>query len=556
LKFLEFLESSLIKSFELEGKIVDIHNERIFPGKITVKNGIIEKIEEIEDSINLYYIMPGFVDAHVHVESSMIVPSEFARLAVVHGTVATVSDPHEIANVLGIEGIRFMIDNGSKVPFKFNFGGSSCVPATTFETAGATISADEIEELLADDRIKYMSEMMNFPGVIYDFPDVMEKINIAHASGKPIDGHAPGLRGDGLQKYASAGITTDHESFTYDEAKEKIGFGMKTLIREGTAAKNFEALHALISEHNDMVMFCSDDKHPDDLVLNHINKIASRAIAKGHDLFYVLRAACVNPVTHYNLDVGLLREGDPADLILVNNLTEFDVFRTYVDGVLTSENGKSLIERVEFTNLNHFNCSPKSASDFEIESNGKSNINVIEALDGELITKRILFPAKVENNLLVCDVENDVLKLTVVNRYEDVKPVVAFIRNFGLKRGAIASSVGHDSHNITAVGVDDESLAIAVNAVIKLKGGMVLYDGNETYEIPLPVAGLMSDGDGYLVAEQYATISRKARELGSPLHSPFMTLSFMALLVIPYIKLSDKGLFDGEKFEFMDLQVL
>ncbi|MCO5251820.1 MAG: adenine deaminase [Candidatus Kapabacteria bacterium] len=545
-----------MKSFELEGKIVDIHNERIFPGKITVKNGIIENIEEIEDSINLYYIMPGFVDAHVHVESSMIVPSEFARLAVVHGTVATVSDPHEIANVLGIEGIRFMIDNGSKVPFKFNFGASSCVPATTFETAGATISADEIAQLLADDRIKYMSEMMNFPGVVYDFPDVMEKINIAHASGKPIDGHAPGLRGDGLQKYASAGITTDHESFTYDEAKEKIGFGMKTLIREGTAAKNFEALHALISEHNDMVMFCSDDKHPDDLVLNHINQIASRAIAKGHDLYDVLRAACVNPVTHYNLDVGLLREGDPADLILVNNLTDFDVFRTYVDGVLTSENGKSLIERVEFANLNQFNCSPKSPTDFEIKSNGNGNLNVIEALDGELITKRIVLPAKIENNLLVSDIENDVLKLTVVNRYQDVKPAVAFIRNFGLKRGAIASSVGHDSHNITAVGVDDESLAIAVNAVIKLKGGMVLYDGNETYEIPLPVAGLMSDGDGYLVAEQYATISRKARELGSPLHSPFMTLSFMALLVIPYIKLSDKGLFDGEKFEFMDLQVL
>ncbi len=545
-----------MKSFELEGKIVDIHNERIFPGKVFVKNGIIEKIEEIEDSISLHYIMPGFVDAHVHIESSMIVPSEFARLAVVHGTVATVSDPHEIANVLGIEGIRFMIDNGSKVPFKFNFGASSCVPATTFETAGASISADEIAQLLADDRIKYMSEMMNFPGVIYDFPDVIEKIKIAHASGKPIDGHAPGLRGDGLQKYASAGITTDHESFTYDEAKEKIGFGMKALIREGTAAKNFEALHTLISEHNDMVMFCSDDKHPDDLVLNHINKIASRAIAKGHDLFDVLRVACVNPVTHYNLEVGLLREGDPADLILVNNLTDFDVFRTYVDGVLTSENGKSLIERVEFEKLNQFNCSLKSASDFEIASNGKGNLNVIEALDGELITKRIVLPAKIENNLLVSDVENDVLKLTVVNRYEDVKAAVAFIRNFGLKRGAIASSVGHDSHNITAVGVDDESLAIAVNAVIKLKGGMVLYDGNETYEIPLPVAGLMSDGDGYIVAEQYATISRKALELGSPLHSPFMTLSFMALLVIPYIKLSDKGLFDGEKFEFMELQVL
>ncbi|MBE2188069.1 MAG: adenine deaminase [Candidatus Kapabacteria bacterium] len=545
-----------MKSFEIEGKIVDIHNERIFPGRISVKNGHIEKIEEIDDSINLHYIMPGFIDAHVHIESSMLVPSEFARLAVVHGTVATVSDPHEIANVCGIEGIRFMIDNGSKVPFKFNFGASSCVPATTFETAGATISADEIEELMADDRIKYMSEMMNFPGVIYDFPDVMEKIKIAHSSGKPIDGHAPGLRGDGLQKYASAGITTDHESFTYDEAKEKIGYGMKTIIREGTAAKNFEALHPLISEHNDMVMFCSDDKHPDDLVLNHINKIASRAIAKGHDLFDVLRAACVNPVTHYNLDVGLLREGDPADFILVNNLTEFDVSRTYIDGGLISENGKSLIERVEFANLNNFNCSPKSPSDFEIESNGKSNINVIEALDGELITKKIILPAKIENNLLVSDVENDVLKLTVVNRYEDVKPAVAFIRNFGLKRGAIASSVGHDSHNITAVGVDDESLAIAVNAVIKLKGGMVLYDGNETYEIPLPVAGLMSDGDGYIVAVQYATISRKARELGSPLHSPFMTLSFMALLVIPYIKLSDKGLFDGEKFEFMDLQVL
>lgn len=543
-----------MNTFEIQGNIVDIINREVFPGKVIVSEGKIKYIKRNDAVDELHYIMPGFIDSHVHIESSMLVPSEFARLAVTHGTVATVSDPHEIANVLGIEGINFMLENGSKVPFKFYFGASSCVPATTFETAGATINAPEIEKLLSDDRIKYMSEMMNFPGVIFDFPEVHEKIKIAHKIGKPVDGHAPGLRGEQLAKYASAGISTDHESFTYEEAKEKITHGIKTLIREGTAAKNFEELHKLISEHNDMVMFCSDDKHPDDLVVGHINKIAARAVSRGHDLFDVLRAAFYNPVVHYNLDVGLLTEGSPADFIVVDNLREFNVIQTYVNGILAAENYESKIARQSIKVLNNFDCSTKKPEDFYVKSNGKPKLNVIEALDGELITRRLVTDAKIEQGYLVSDIDNDVLKLTVVNRYFDTPPAVAFIRNFGLRRGAIASSVGHDSHNITAVGVDDESLAEVVNAIIEMKGGMALYDGVNTYKIPLPVAGLMSDGDGYEVAKQYSVISERARDIGSNLHSPFMTLSFMALLVIPYIKLSDKGLFDGEKFEFIDLQ--
>ncbi len=543
-----------MQNFEIQGNIVDVINREVFPGKVIVSEGKIKSIKRQDSTKETHYIMPGFIDSHVHIESSMLVPSEFARLALTHGTVATVSDPHEIANVLGIKGINFMLENGSKVPFKFYFGAPSCVPATTFETAGAAINAPEIEQLLQNDKIKYMSEMMNFPGVIYNFPDVSEKINIAHKIGKPIDGHAPGLCGEQLAKYVSAGITTDHESFTYDEAKEKISYGMKVLIREGTAAKNFEELHKLISEHNDMIMFCSDDKHPDDLAVGHINKIASRAISKGHDLFNVLRAACYNPIIHYNLDVGLLAEGSSADFIIVDNLREFNVIQTYVNGILAAENYVSKISRQSFETLNNFNCSPKKPEDFRVKSNGKPKLNIIEALDGELITRRLLAIPKVENGYLVSDIENDVLKLTVVNRYFDAVPAVAFIRNFGLRKGAIASSVGHDSHNITAVGVDDESLAKVVNTIIEMRGGLALYDSNSIYKIPLPVAGLMSNGDAYEVAKHYSLISEKAREIGSNLHSPFMTLSFMALLVIPYIKLSDKGLFDGERFEFIDLQ--
>ena len=541
-----------MKNYEISGNIVDVVAKKIYPGRIKIEDGFIKSIYFSNEKYN-NYIMPGFVDAHVHIESSMMIPSEFARLAVLHGTVATVSDPHEIANVCGMLGVKFMIDNGKRVPFKFFFGAPSCVPATTFETAGATITPENIRELLSDPDIKYLSEMMNFPGVLYEFPEVMEKISIAHELGKKVDGHAPGLRGEQAEKYISAGISTDHECFTLEEAMDKIAYGMKIIIREGTAAKNFETLNSLLTTHPEMCMLCSDDKHPDDLVVSHINKIVARAIEKGHNIFDVLRAATFNPVKHYNLEVGLLQTGDPADFIIVKDLVDFEVTNTYINGDLVAENGQTFINPVTTEIINNFSVNSKKPADFKVMSNGIEMLNVVEALDGELVTRLLEYPAKVVDGEIVADLENDILKIAVINRYEDVTPTVAFIRNFGLKKGAIASSVGHDSHNIIAVGTSDEDLCKAVNAVIGNRGGLSAVSDEFTFTLPLPVAGLMSAEDGRIVAEKYHKIDLVSKELGSTLHSPYMTLSFMALLVIPSIKLSDKGLFDGQKFEFIPI---
>lgn len=555
MSWITFIKIKTMSSFTLRGMLVDVHQRRIYPANIVVKNRKIDVIEELDGPMLTasYYIMPGFIDSHVHIESSMLVPSEFAKLAVVHGTVATVSDPHEIANVCGIEGVEYMIDNGNTVPFKFYFGAPSCVPATIFETAGAAVDADEIDELLKRPEIRYLSEMMNFPGVLNKDPEVMKKIESAHKRHKPVDGHAPGLRGEDARKYIAAGISTDHECFTHDEALEKLEQGMKIIIREGSAAKNFDALSNLLYTHSEHMMFCSDDKHPDSLVLGHINKLCARGIAMDIQLFNILDAACLNPVIHYNLDVGLLREGDPADFILVKDLENFEVIKTYIDGKLVAENGRSLINAPASQIINQFNCEPRSLSDFEYPVNPvMESLPVIEALDGQLITNRLELRPKIEEGKWVSDVENDILKIAVVNRYQAAPVAISFIRNFGLKEGALASSVAHDSHNIVAVGVDDDSLCRAVNLIISHKGGVSLVKENTEMAVPLPVAGLMSTEDGYHVARQYALIDAAAKDAGSTLASPFMTLSFMALLVIPHLKLSDKGLFDGDHFRFIE----
>ena len=493
----------------------------------------------------------------------MLIPSEFARLAVVHGTVATVSDPHEIANVCGMEGIEYMITNGNTVPFKFNFGAPSCVPATNFETAGAMIDANDVDALMRREEILYLSEMMNFPGVLHRDEEVVKKIAAAKKFNKPVDGHAPGLRGDAAKKYIDSGITTDHECFTKEEALEKLQYGMKIIIREGSAAKNFEALIVLLNDYPEKIMFCSDDKHPDSLVAGHINQLCARAIAKGIDLFKVLQAACINPVAHYKLKVGLLKENDFADFIVVKDLKDFTVLQTYINGELVAENGNTLIERQATSGttwINNFQCSEKDASEFIIHSsdvpldNNKQMV-VVEALDGQLITKKNFVTPKISDYEIVSDVENDILKLVVINRYKNSPVAKAFIKNFGLKKGAIASSVAHDSHNIVAVGVDDESLCKAVNLVIRNSGGISCV-GNEDAVLSLPVAGLMSAEDGYVVSEKYSAIDKAAKKLGSTLSAPFMTLSFMALLVIPHLKLSDLGLFDGDEFKFLNLRSL
>ncbi|WP_421946004.1 adenine deaminase [Pedobacter sp.] len=545
-----------MSNFKIQGNIVDIANRNIFFGEVEVEDGKIRSINQIsETKSDAHFILPGFIDSHVHIESSMLIPSEFARLAVVHGTVATISDPHEIANVCGMEGVEFMIENGNTVPFKFNFGAPSCVPATIFETAGAELNHDDVRALLERPEIKYLSEMMNFPGVLYKDEEVLKKIAAAHELGKPVDGHAPGLRGDAVQQYIDAGISTDHECFTEEEALDKLQRGMKILIREGSAAKNFEALIDLLKDWPEMMMFCSDDKHPDSLIESHINELCARAVAKGIDVFNVLQAACINPILHYKLDVGALQIGDYADFIVAEDLLNFKIKQTYIDGVLLSENGKTVGDWIKHNpdkeSVNHFDCSFKKIEDFVYPFQNQQEIPVIEALDGQLITNKLFFSPKVENGNVVSDLENDVLKMVVVNRYHDAPIAISFVKNFGMKHGAIASSVAHDSHNIIAVGVDDKSICDAVNLVIKETGGVVALGNGKEEVLPLPVAGLMSNHNGYEVAERYTSIDKFAKDLGSTLVAPFMTLSFMALLVIPHLKLSDKGLFDGDKFEFL-----
>ncbi len=538
-------------SFELTGNIVDIRKRQVISASIEVRNGIIETITPVEGKYNLF-ILPGFIDSHVHIESSMIVPSEFARLAVVHGTVATVSDPHEIANVLGISGVEYMIENGAKTPFKFNFGAPSCVPATSFETSGATVTADDIRTLFERRDVRYLSEMMNFPGVLNNDGMVVEKIKIAKEFNRPIDGHAPGLRGEAARIYSEAGISTDHECYTLDEALEKLKYGMKILIREGSAAKNFEALHPLLENHSESCMFCSDDKHPDSLVIGHINELVQRSVKLGYDVFDVLRVACLNPVEYYNLEVGQLQVGDSADFICVEDLENFKVLKTYIGGELVAENGKSLIGQVPVEIINNFSVKPRLVSEFRIKA-GKGKLRVIEALDGQLITNEVIADALVENGEAVSDIAYDILKIAVVNRYSEAEVSVGFVKGFGLTKGAIASCVAHDSHNIIAVGTSDLELCNAINAIIQSEGGISVVEGHNEDILPLPVAGIMSSSDGYEVAASYSRLDRKAKELGSQLSAPFMTLSFMGLLVIPALKLSDKGLFDGNNFCFTNI---
>jgi adenine deaminase len=540
-------------SHKISGNIVDLFNENIFFGEIEIDQKKIVAIKQIDSAIKIQtaFIIPGFIDSHVHIESSMLAPSEFAKLAVVHGTVATVSDPHEIANVCGMEGVEFMVSNGNTVPFKFHFGAPSCVPATNFETAGAALSSEEVDTLLQKKEIKYLSEMMNFPGVLTEDKEVLKKIASAKKYNKPIDGHAPGLRGLDALNYINAGISTDHECFTEAEALEKLKYGMKILIREGSAAKNFDALINLLNEFPDKIMFCSDDKHPDSLVEGHINLLCARAIAKGIDPLKVLKAACINPALHYKMDVGLLRLNDDADFIVVKDLINFSVVQTYIDGEIVAENGKSFINGNVSQPINNFNCAEQSVKDFSIKQENENKILVIEALEGQLITNQLLVSPQIKAGEIVSDVNNDILKLVVINRYTKAPISKAFVKNFGLKQGAIASTVAHDSHNIIAVGIDDESICKAVNLVIKSKGGVSCVSSQTEMILPLPIAGLMSNEDGYKVADSYIAIDKMAKnELGSTLEAPFMTLSFMALLVIPHIKLSDLGLFDGDHFKF------
>jgi len=539
----------------LRTNVVDVAARRIFSAEIGWRDGVITAITELgaEDS-GLSYLLPGFIDAHVHIESSMLTPVEFARIAVRHGTVAAVSDPHEIANVLGLEGVRFMLDNARQTPFSFCFGAPSCVPATPFETAGARLDCEQLEGLFQAGEVAYLSEMMNYPGVLANDPAVLAKLNLARRYGCKIDGHAPGLSGREAARYAAAGITTDHECSTLNEAEDKIASGMHILIREGSAARNFEALHPLISRYPNKVMLCSDDKHPDELASGHIDRLAARALQHGHALFDVLQCASINPIRHYGLAIGQLRVGDHMDAVEVRDLKSLIPLKTWLAGRVVAEHGKSLLPTVIPQSINRFNARKIQASDLAITA-GSEKIRVMQAMDGELLTREILLAPKVSGGYIVPDSDRDILLLTVVNRYRPEKPAVAFIQGFGLKQGALASSVAHDSHNLIAVGADADALCRAVNGLIDQQGGIGVVHNDRFECLPLPIAGLISDRDGDFVARRYAELDRIAKRIGSPLRAPFMTLSFMALLVIPELKLSDRGLFDGRTFQFTDLRV-
>ncbi|MBO6576162.1 MAG: adenine deaminase [Rhodothermales bacterium] len=537
----------------LSGTIVDPVNRRLFPGRILIRDGRIESIQE-EATAAPGFLLPGFVDAHVHIESSMLSPSQFARLAVRHGTVATVSDPHEIANVVGVPGVQWMLDDAARVPLIVAFGAPSCVPATPFEHAGAVLGPQEVAALLADPRIGYLSEMMNYPGVVAGVPDVMAKIQAAHAAGKPVDGHAPMLRGADLRTYVSAGISTDHECVSEEEAREKLSLGMKVAIREGSAARNFDALVGIMADHPGQVMLCSDDKHPDELLTGHINELVARAVAAGVDRWNALEAACVTPVRHYNLDVGLMQAGDRADFIRVEDLKDFRALETWIGGTCVARSGREQFEVARPDPINRFVQPSVSVGDFALRAESK-RIRVIEAIDGAIVSGSSVREARIEDGLVVSDPRRDLLKVAVVNRYAPAPPAIGFIEGFGLQRGAIASTVAHDSHNIIAVGVDDASLVAAVKAVSRVGGGIAAVSGNQERLLALPVAGLMSTDDGEEVGQAYERIDAFAKSLGSTLSAPFMTLSFMALLVIPALKLGDRGLFDVARFDFVPLFV-
>ncbi len=540
--------------FSISGNIVDPVNEEIYPGTIQVNGGRIDQVTREHDADYDTYLLPGLIDAHIHIESSMLTPSEFARVATIHGTVATVSDPHEIANVLGVEGVEYMIADGRRVPFKFNFSAPSCVPATPFETSGARLGPEQVERLLDKDEIRYLGEVMNFPDVIAREDQTMQKIKAARERGKPCDGHAPGVRGKDAQAYAEAGISTDHESFQLEEAREKLEAGLKLIIREGSAARNFDELIPLLEEHYENTMFCSDDLHPDALAEGHIDRLVRRALDQGCDLMKILKAACVNPVEHYGLDVGLLRDGDPADFIEIDapEADAFNVLRTFIDGERVAEEGQPLIDRRESRVVNKFDTGPKRAEDFEVDYEG-GRLRVIEAREGQLVTEELHYQPKTDNGNVVADPSRDLLKLAVVNRYRDEDPSVAFIKNFGLQTGALASSVAHDSHNIVVVGAEDHAIAEAANLVIDKQGGISAVQGQKNKMLPLPIAGIISNLSYEEVAREYEKIRSFAGSMGCDLQAPFITLSFMALLVIPKLKLSDKGLFNGEDFEFVSL---
>ena len=533
----------------IEGNLVDVVNREIYPSTIKISE---RKIVSIERNSNSYdrYIMPGFVDAHVHVESSMLLPVEFSNIVTRLGTVAIVNDPHEIANVLGMEGVKKMMENSEKAALKFYYGIPSCVPATPFDRTAGKIDAEDAEEMAATGKFVALSEMMNIPGVLNNEPEVMAKLAVAKKYNLRIDGHAPALRGDKLSLYIGHGIETDHECVTLDEAEEKIMKGMKVIIREGSAAKNYEALKSLIGTRTDDVMFCTDDAHPDDLLqFGHINYMVKKALSDGFGIFDVLQVACLNPVRFYRLDVGTLNVGDKADFIITDDIERMNIISTFIDGENVFEKRSFYGLKEEWNSCNLFHHDRLTIAD--IETTLSNQVECIKVMPDELVTGKMIFSLDNMNDKFESDLSADVLKIVYLNRYLNGKPQVGFVSGFGIKRGAFASCISHDSHNIIAIGCTDEDLVASINAVIEQKGGLSIKNGDKLLLLPLPIGGIISNLSCEEVAGQYLKLNDEIKTMGSVLKSPFMTLSFMSLIVIPYFKIGEKGMFDYNKFDFV-----
>lgn len=562
--------------------MLDVITDSIYPARISVEGGFFKEIVPIviNDDSELDIsgiILPGFIDSHIHIESTMLTPAQFAKLAVRFGTTSVVCDPHEIVNVAGTDGIDFMIENSKSVPFNFYFSIPSCVPATCFETSGAILDSETIGELLKKDEAVALGEMMNFPGVINGDGEVLAKLEKAKELGKPIDGHAPLLSGKDLDKYIAEHISTDHECSNFAEAIEKKEKGMKIMVREGSSAKNMEALfdfsdrldywknhesfgkmpNEVLEKRIHLPIFdfiVSDDKHTTDLIKGHLNESIKKAIDLEVSPISAIEMVTVNPSTHYNLNTGAIVKGMQADYVVVDNLNDLNILKTYVAGkcVFDGENVLFDVEETEFKNT--FDVSKKESEDFEISCDEPSaDVNVIRCFNGELITEAESATLETKNGFVQPDLEEDILKIAVVERYGGNSIANGFITGFNLKKGAIASSVAHDSHNIVVVGTNSEDMANAVNCLIDNEGGFAIVDGDFEDSLALPIAGLMTNEDSHEVAEKLEKLHKTAADFGCKLDSPFMTMSFMALLVIPAIKISDKGLFDCINFEFIDV---
>ena len=542
---------------QISGTVIDVINRRMFGGCIEV--GVDGRIRAIRAEAHPQpgYILPGLVDAHVHVESSMLCPAAFARSAVCHGTIAAVTDPHEIANVLGMAGVEFMVTEAARTPFHFAIGAPSCVPATPFDTAGAVLDAAAVARLLDRANISHLAEMMNVPGVLTGDDEVMAKLDAAHRWGKPVDGHAPDLRGKEMQRYLQAGISTDHECLSEEEAMEKAAAGMHILLRRGSAARSFTTLLPVLGRFPEQCMFCTDDLHPDALLQGHIDVLVRIALAEGFALFDVLRAASLNPVRHYGLKMGLLQVGDPADWIEVDNLQAFRIRRTVLGGQVVAQDGVARLQAHQPLSMpNHFRLQPLQVEQFALPARS-GQCRVIGLRDGDLFTEEILCWPTTGEGLVLSNPGRDLLKLAVCNRYAEAsEPALALVKGLGLQSGALAASVAHDSHHLICVGSDDALMARAANAIINCGGGLAAVNGQgEMALMPLPVAGLMTTEQCEVAAEQYRQVTAMARSCGCRLGAPFMALSFLALPVIPELKLTDRSLFDARLFQPVDFWV-